>query len=559
MLVVLSALIAVGCGGENALGTDVLDPAQTVTISGVQWAPPQIFNPFLINPSAGIDGLVYEQLFHFNVQTGRFVPWLAESGEWLDKTHYRIVLRDGIRWTDGRPATVEDLIFTYEIARDVPALQYSSIWDWIIGIEKTGERTIVISFNNPRYHKWDYWLCNIDLVPKHVWENKSADEIMGNANPGGVSSGPYRFGRALEDRMILVRNDDWWGNDIFGAPAPKYVVFPIVTSNSVALGSVMKGEIDLCNNFLPGLEKIKDQYGLITYYQDPPYNLPANVAILFLNSRTAPLDNPMFRRALAYAINSDHIVTQVYGGQVQRADPTGLINLPAWQRYRSEASVRDHGFSYDPRAARQLLDRLGLVDVNQDGFREDTGGRPIEFSIIVPNGWTDWMESIRLIAADLEAVGINAVAEFPDFSVYWDKLTSGAFDMAINNFNTKISATPFTYWHCVAYNEIDREKVEYGNYGRYGNPELFEGIDRFNLLEKDTPESLAAAARIQTILLEEMPSIPLWYNGFWGACSSRYWTGWPTEDNPRGVSTGWTDFWQLGALQMLLNLKPAEK
>ena len=61
-------------------------------------------------------------------------------------------------------------------------------------------------------------------------------------------------------------------------------------------------------------------------------------------------------------------------------------------------------------------------------------GAPIKLSLIVPAGWTDWMESIRVITAGAQAAGINVGPEFPDYAALGRRArTAGNFDLLINN------------------------------------------------------------------------------------------------------------------------------
>ena len=96
---------------------------------------------------------------------------------------------------------------------------------------------------------------------------------------------------------------------------------------------------------------------------------------------------------------------------VAPADPTGL--LPVWEQWVDQAVVDELGISYDPEEAKQILADAGYVDTDGDGFVENKDGSPIELELIVPNGWTDWMESIRVIAESAQAAGINVVPADP--------------------------------------------------------------------------------------------------------------------------------------------------
>ena len=78
-------------------------------------------------------------------------------------------------------------------------------------------------------------------------------DITGGANEKGIGSGPYVFESNDQSRQVLLRNENWWGASIFGLPKPKRIVDIRTASNNIALGMVLKGELDLSNNFLPGI------------------------------------------------------------------------------------------------------------------------------------------------------------------------------------------------------------------------------------------------------------------------------------------------------------------
>jgi peptide/nickel transport system substrate-binding protein len=227
-------------------------------------------------------------------------------------------------------------------------------------------------------------------------------------------------------------------------------------------------------------------------------------------------------------------------------------------KYYDETVAEAYGFSYDPTKAIEILDENGFVDVNGDGWRDDKNGNAMKFEIIVPNGWTDWMESIKVIANNFQAIGINAVPSFPDYGIYMNRIQDGSFDMCINNFASSRSSTPFTYWNWVATDEIDGKLVTDGNYSRYDDDELFTLIDEFNRMQDTDKGIMEKASEIQKKLLTAMPSIPLWYNGLWAQSTSNVWTNWATEDNPTGYPCSWAGKMQFGFVEMLIELESAQ-
>lgn len=551
-------------GVEKALGKRAgaieLNPKETVVISGVEWGPPANFNP--LDTSGHVAGkyqIVYENLFHYDLGKGKLTPWLAKSGEWASDKEYVVKLRKGVKFSDGEKFDADDVVYTFELGKKIKSVEWSGMWAWTEGIEKIDGHTVKFVFSTPHYHEILFLLYRVPIVPEHVWSKIPDEKKMLTPNEKAVATGAYKFGAALDDKMIWERNDQWWGNDVFGKPQAKHVVLQVVSDNNVALGMVMKGELDICANYLPGLEKIKDDYGLLTYYKGEPYNRSANVSMLYMNTEKPPMDKAAFRRAVAFAINPNLIEKNVYGGQVKASNPLGFMDFDFWMQYYDNDVVNKYGYTYDPKKAKELLDSIGLKDKNGDGYRENADGSPIDLKITVPSGWTDWMLAIQMISKSLKAVGIKATPNYPDFGLYFEGLTTGGFDMAINNFNSFLSPTPWTYWNCVLYDELDREAITFGNFGKYKNDKLFNLIDQFNETKIGSPDGKAIASKIQKIYLEEMPNIPVWYNGFWSAASTRNWEGWPTEkENEAYIATGWAYYYSLGAYEMLLNLKPAK-
>lgn len=529
------------------------DRSETIVVTGAMWGPPSSWNVLIPNPTPGTGGLVYETLFSYNPLTNEYGPWLAESGEWVSDNEYVVKFRKGIKWTDGEPFTAHDYVFTYELAKG-NELPYSPIWNWMESITAIDDYTASVKFSEPHYAEWDGELYQRYIIPEHIWSKVPADELITRVNANPVGTGSYLYFSAGQDRMVWVRNDDWWGNEVFGQPKPKYIVDLVNVSNNITLGMLMKGEIDLSNNFIPGVEKIKQVVGLQTWFEGEPYMLSWNTAKVYMNTLRKPMDDARFRRALAFAINQDNIVKRVYGGLVLPANPTGLFG-EGRLAYLDQDVVDEYGFSYDPAKAKKMLDEAGYVDKNGDGWRDNPDGTPIKLEIIVPSGWTDWMEAIRSISNDAQAVGINLVPAFPDAALYDNNRFNRNFDMLIGNQQSTASSSPFDYWNRVFSDNIHGTSVTTGNWGCYNNPQLFRWIDEFNMTN-DEATKRSLASNIQKTLLVDMPVIPLWHNGLWAQYTNTNWTNWPSETNPYGIPVSWGNAYQLGMIYTLIGLEP---
>jgi peptide/nickel transport system substrate-binding protein len=532
--------------------------SETLYVAGAAWGPASTWNPFqpgsLAN-TTGTIGNVYEFLFSFDPQTGKLTPWLAESGEWKDANTYEVKLRKGLTWSDGTPLTSADVKFTFELGQKYAALWFAPTWKYLTGVTAPDDTTVVFAFKDPLYQEFSNNLYNIPIVPEHLWKDKTEEDITVGANEKPVGSGAYLYLSNAEDRNIWQRNDNWWGKAVFGEPAPKYIVDIRTSSNNVALGMVIQGQLDLSNNFLPGVAELANKGYVTTYFAKQPYMLSANTAVLFLNTTKKPMDDAKFRKALAFAIDVPGIVNTAYAGLVAPASPTGL--LPSLSNYDDQDLIAKLGYTYDPEQAKQLLAAAGYKDTDGDGFVEAPDGSKVELEVTCPSGWTDWMAAIDVIATSAQAAGINIKAATPDYGAWNTALQGGTFDMTLNNW-AAMSNTPWTLYNLLFRHPI-QEQMQSGNFGRYDSQEAFDLVDALAKVPADDEEGMkAAVSKIQELMLTEVPMIPLWYNGMWSQWNTSAWTNWPTEatDTPKTLPTTWSGYWQLGGLQTLINLKP---
>jgi peptide/nickel transport system substrate-binding protein len=549
---VIGLLVVAGCTGSDDTADEDAAPGdigaapldgdltsfprnETLFTTGVAWGPPANWNPITSGVATGLNGLVYETLFLFNPQTLELEPWLAESGEWTSDDVYEVTLREGIEWADGEPMTAADVVFTVELGQ-VDGVPYQNLWTWLSAAEVVDERTARFTFDDPRYGQWDNWIYSNQILPAHIWSELSDEDTVTGANEDPVGSGPYEYHSHDNDRMVWQKRDGWWATVALGLEVKPTYVIDVLSNNEVGMGLVLQGKVDLSNHYLPGINQIVDgDFGISTYYSEPPYMLSDNTTMLIPNNTRAPMDDREFRRALAFAVDSDAIVTNVYGDIVRAAHPSGL--LPLWEQFQDETIVAELGFSYDTERAQQTLADAGYEDITGNGFVETPGGDPSELELIVPAGWTDWMEAARVIAENAREAGINVTAEFPDAATLDDMRTSGDFDLVLNGW-AGVSNTPWTYYNYIF--SMPLEEMQWStNFARHENDEAWDLVQQLARMSIDDPEFAGVVSELQEIHLTEMPVIPVCHNGMWSQVSNEVWTNWPSDaaDTPGGLVT----------------------
>jgi peptide/nickel transport system substrate-binding protein len=568
LALVALAAVAFTATGAGASPAGKLRPlanyprSQTLITSGTQWGNIAGTNPYVGNYAAGMIGLVNETLLRFDPIKGTYINWLAQSAKFTGPKTYTVVVRNGVKWADGKPFKGSDVAFNVNLGRFNTAF-WNNLYVNLKQPIKVRGNTVTFNFKGtPNYIQWQNLMWNLPMISPSQAKNEITNAAsLTTYSPGNpIGTGPYQMdsnGYDPTTRVVWVKKAHWWASDIgvSPSPAPKYIIDLVNTSNTNALSGVLSGIEDLNNNYLPGVNTLVDQGKVVTYFPKAPYMLSANTAWLEPNTTVKPLDDPVFRRALAEAINVNQVVTQDYQNLVLPANPTGL--LPTWNKYVDSAAVKADGFSYDPSGADALLTKAGYKK-DSSGMFENKDGSKIDLDLSVPQGWSDWEAARDMIVTSAKAAGIRITAKVKDFNTWQSDRNTGNFDLVIDN-NYQISDNPWTYWNGIYHLPVISSGTgqTFANFERYSNSTAWSLVQK---LDQTPPTNTAAIKQIntqlQTIEMQDMPMIPLWYNGVWAQFTSKYWTSWPAGGTSRQYFPAmWRGYLQMTGIDMITHLK----
>lgn len=532
----------------------------TLFVNQGQWGAPTSFNPLSASPAFPTAGgqlqLIYETLVRFNLIDGSLQPGLAtelrQEGDLLT-----LPLQQGTKWSDGQDLTADDVVFTFQLAKDNP-LSYSTIWDYLDKVEATDARTVVFtgksSPSNPGSIKAS--IASTYILPKHVWEDHATDgSLLKQTNLEPVGSGPFLLDKYDQQQIALKRHDDYWGKAVFGTPAMTTINHPIFKSNQDADLKLASGDLDVSQGFTSQIWKMwEDQKKPVaTWLKDAPYYLPGNIPLIIFNTTVKGLDDARVRRAIAYSIDYANIAKTAMSSYSDTVNASLVLPTGFEKSYYDEAAVQASGWTHDPDAAVKILEGELKAEKGSDGIYVLPDGTKLGgWTVQCPTGWTDWNTALEIVAKSAKAVGIGIATEFPQAPTWNQAIQNGDFDIAMNTYSGVSPATPWARFR----DALDSRgvpkvgKQAYRNYGRYTNDKVAALLDRAGAAVDDA-ELEATYAELDAIYREDVPCVGLMYRPLeFYEFNSSTWDNFPTSDNPYAPP-----MWQGAGIQWLFQLK----
>lgn len=517
---VATLAMAVPASAQNVL---TLSSEQTTTFV-------RNFNPFG-QTSARYTTLdfMYEPLVVFNRLKGNEPNFrLAESYELADDLKsITFVLRDGLKWSDGEALTADDVVFTYDYIKKFPALDFISVSAQLASVEKVDDRTVKFNLNEPNSLIANT-IVGMPIVPEHIWADIADPVTFANENP--VGSGPMtEITRFTPQVYEQCRNPNYWDAENLAVDCLR---MPQLADNPQVLAALADGTLDWATSFIPDIDN--------TFVAKDPehhkYWFTPSSLVSFQVSQITPDENNRkaftdvnFRRALSMLIDRQTIVDIAgYGYPLVNEDPASLGELyKAFANPAVETEFGQYG-KFDLEAAVALLDESGYVDADSDGFRDNPDGTPIAIDIMVPNGWTDWIDAVQISIESLTEAGLNVKMSTPEAAVWTQNLIDGTYSMTLNALAS--AANPY-FPYIRSFNPGDFGKSRF-TAPHWENAEVMTLLDQYTQ-SKDPAEQKSLMDQLQLIVAEAMPIIPV-YNSpsFYEYNTSRF-TGWADAENPK--------------------------
>jgi peptide/nickel transport system substrate-binding protein len=397
-------VVALGCSDRTARtpAADSQTPVQGGTV--VLGLPGDFDN---MNPLVSIDRysqevnreMLFLPLIRYS-KTLDFEPALARSWKLLGDTGVVFYLRNDVKWTDGRPTTAADVLFTFERAKDsttaYPNAEYFTHWKNARVID-----SLSIQFTWDPHAEPLAGLPFLPVMPKHLLESIPPAQLKDAPfNKAPVGNGPFKFVEyRANDRWVFEANDNY-PKDLGGRPYLDRVVFRIIPDVTAQTAEIQTGNVDIVLNAkTTQLKQIASNPDIRVVIRPS-----RQYAIVGWNGKRPPFDQPVVRRALSMAIDRQAILTTLRAGYGSLA--VGPIGPYHWA---FDSTLK--ALPFNPDSAKAMLKAAGIFDRNNDGVAETAAGKPMIVELMVQAGSVLNKDMAEMITANLAQVGVKIVVK----------------------------------------------------------------------------------------------------------------------------------------------------
>lgn len=497
-------------------------------------------NPFIINgiAPAGLSAHTVETLLGRSYDEPFTLYGLLAESVVTDeaRSFVEFTLREGARFSDGSPVTVEDVIWSFEILGTQGQPRYAAAWGKIGGVEQTGPRSVKFTFNTED-RELPLILGLRPILKKAQWEGK---DFTRSTLEAPIGSGPYVVAEFEPGRFVTYRkNPDWWGAELpfnRGQHNLDEIRYDYFGDGGVVFEAFKAGEITSWRETNP--VKWDQQYDFPAVAAGDvvksviPHSRPSGIEGFVFNTRRPLFADWRVREALIAAFNFELVNRTLNAGIPPRIQsyfsnsPLGMVpGAPAEGRvaellepFKAEllpgalegyALPVGDGTEANRAAIRRasgLLEEAGWTV--EEGVLKNAEGTPFTFEILITNGADDIINAATIYVEGLKRLGIAARVVTVDSAQYKERTTNYDFDMT--HYIRSLSLSPGNeqtlYWGAAGVTEPGTR-----NWMGMNSPAA-EAMIATMLAAKGPDEFIAAVQALDRVLTTGRYVVPIWYS-----------------------------------------------
>lgn len=533
----LSILLLTACSSPNSQSPSASTPSTSTptaasdTLKLLYWQAPTILNPHLAQGSKDFEAsrITYEPLASFDKE-GKLVPFLAaeipsleNGGVAKDGKSVTWKLKQGVKWSDGKPFTAADVVFTYQfVSNSSVGATTAANYQGIKSVEAVDDYTVKINFQEPN-PAWSLSFVgsNGPILPRHIFEKyngSNAREAPANLLP--VGTGPYKVVEFKPGDIVIYEANSFFRE----ANKPFFKRVELKGGGdavSAARAVLQTGDVDFAWNLqveapilkqleAAGKGRLDISFGSflerIAINQTDP-----NKETKEGERSSIEFPHPFFkdlkvRQAFNYAIDRDTINQQLYG-QTGRA-VTNILVAP--DIYNSPNTKSE----FDLKKAAALLDEAGWKDSNGNGTRDKNG---VELKVLFQTSVNPVRQKTQeIVKQSLTSIGVGVELKSIDSSIFFsgdpaNPDTLARFQADLQMFSGGNSnPDPGTYLKAWTCDEIPQKKNNWSksNSSRYCNPE-YDKLWKQSNTELNPEKRRQLIIQMNDLLIKNQAVIPL--------------------------------------------------
>ena len=447
--------------------------------------------------NAAVLGNIYEPLVRHSRDL-KFEPALATGWQVLAPDHYRFTIRRGVRFHDGAPLTVDDVVASLRRAA-TPGSPYNSVTHMFREVVRVDDDTVDLLLKGP-YPVLINDVAGISILSE-PWMR--AHDALLPADPahgrGGYTTlnangtGPFRLvSRETDVQTVLERNPAWWDRATHNVDR---IIYRPIPNDSTRISGLLSGELDLVTPLpLQDVDRIR---------QNPTLKVleAQDLRVAFLGFNVAPDHdtgnpgvNPLsilkVRQAMAMALDIQAITRTVMRGLTQ---PIHSLIAPEIGGYEPAQAVNRAPF--DAEGARRLLAEAGY---------------PQGFSIRLecPNDRFVNGERVCQAAASMWArIGVKVSFQSMRYTAYMQRFINNRSDIFLIGWANTPQLDGFSMLNNV-FRTRDQQSGSW-NAGRYSDP-AFDALAQRIAVEMDPARRTAMITEAFALERAHMWSVPLY-------------------------------------------------
>jgi len=445
---------------------------------------PKFINPIISNTDTDRDlaQITYSDLTdlidHYNVSP--------------DGKTWNVFLKSDLLWSDDKPLTSDDVIFTIETIQDPEARSpIFTTWQGII-VNRISELEIEFTLRNEYVFFLDN-LKDLKVVPKHIFGSIPSSNLkLSNYNLEPVGSGPYKYvSYSLRNDGFITEYNFAINPNYAGKKAYiKNISIKFFQGAEELISSFNSRKIDGFGNLSPkNIEKIKLSNKLTEL------KMPRYYAIFLNQNMNEALKDKNVRRALDIATDKNKLINEVLNGKAE------VVDQPITSTIEGYKDMDLENFSIEK--ATEILEKGGWL-INQDtGIREKKAGKntiKLELQLIVPQ-IQFLTDAADLIKNDWEKIGIKLdLIKLNPNDINEDVIKNRNYQMLIFGNILKNNPDIFSFWH-------SSEKFYPGlNLSLFENKKTDEAIENIRK-ESDPEKRISEIGDLQEVITGEQPAV----------------------------------------------------